>query len=382
VSNFLIISLLFLGVSVSTSWLVGDKEMDTLNQQLEETTAAQGVFVQEVDALKGEIAKKDSELTNVYSQITSLKESRKQYKEELGALQGEKEMGSGMEQAWEEKYGELDARFKALDQRAAELTEELETALLVKTEIERQLRNEKTLRREALERIAQLERDAADKVELLAAAERAGGADGYATGVSMGEKGEGEWWREDVLMYRVKEGDTLIRIAARDSAYGDGEQWRKIYSCNFNVNPNDLYPNQLLIIPPLALVREAGADEVKEIPQEALPAKKTVVKKKGGEMRWAIHIGSYLSRGEAERVAKMIRLVGDDNTYITEHDEGGKHWYRVRVGFYPSQKEAARNAKELSTRFKIDDVWAVLPTREEVMSHSNSIDKVETLNNI
>ncbi|MCK5308172.1 MAG: hypothetical protein KAJ73_06130, partial [Zetaproteobacteria bacterium] len=82
-SNFLIISLLFLGVSVSTSWLVGDKEMDTLNQQLEETTAAQGVFVQEVEALKGEIAKKDSELTNVYSQITSLKESRKQYKEEL-----------------------------------------------------------------------------------------------------------------------------------------------------------------------------------------------------------------------------------------------------------------------------------------------------------
>ncbi len=376
-SNFLIVSLLFLGVSVSTSWLVGDKEMDTLNQQLEETTAAQGVFVQEVEALKGEIAKKDSELTNVYSQITSLKESRKQYKEELDARQGEKEMGSGMEQAWEEKYGELDARFKALDQRAAELTEELETALLVKTEIERQLRNEEKLRREALERIAQLERDVADKVELLAAAERAGGADGYATGVSMGEKGEGEWWREEVLMYRVKEGDTLTRIAARDFAYGDGEQWRKIFSCNFNVNPNDLYPNQLLIIPPLALVREAGANEAKEIAEGTLPDKKKVVR----EARWAIHIGSYLTRGEAERVAKMIQPVGD-NTYITEHDEGGKHWYRVRVGFYRSQKEAARNAKELSTRFKIDDVWAVLPTREEVMSHSDSIDKMDTLNNI
>ena len=77
-----------------------------------------------------------------------------------------------------------------------------------------------------------------------------------------------------------------------------------------------------------------AADDAKEISKEALPVKKKVVKKKGREMRWAIHIGSYLSRGEAERVAKMIRLVGD-NTYITEHDEGGKHWYRVRVGFLP-----------------------------------------------
>jgi hypothetical protein len=180
-------------LKVGSNKFVSEKEMDTLTQQLEETTAKQEVLVQEVEALKGEIAKKNGELTNVYSQIKSLKESRKRYKEEIVALQAEKGMGKGKEQAWEKRYGELDARFKALDQRATELTEELETALLVKTEIERRLRNEAKLRREALERIAQLERDVADKVELLATAERAGGAAAYGTGVSRGGKGEGEW---------------------------------------------------------------------------------------------------------------------------------------------------------------------------------------------
>ena len=116
-----------------------------------------------------------------------------------------------------------------------------------------------------------------------------------------------------------------------------------------------------------------AADDAKEISKEALPVKKKVVKKKRREMRWAIHIGSYLSRGEAEGIAKMIQSVGD-NTYITEHDEGGKHWYRVRVGFYQSQKEAARYAQELSARFTSQELWVVLPTREEVMSHSDSID--------
>ena len=138
------------------------------------------------------------------------------------------------------------------------------------------------------------------------------------------------------------------------------------------------------------------ADDAKEKSKEALPVKKAlpvkenvvkkkgremrwvivkrkVVKKKGREMRWAIHIGSYLSMGEAERIAKMIQSVGD-NSYITEHDEGGKHWYRVRVGFYPSQKEATSHSQELSARFTSQELWVVLPTREEVMSHSDSID--------
>ncbi len=115
----------------------------------------------------------------------------------------------------------------------------------------------------------------------------------------------------------------------------------------------------------------------KEISKGTLPDKKKVVR----EARWAIHIGSYLTRGEAERVVKMIQPV-DDNTYITEHDERGKHWYRVRTGFYRSQKDAARNAKEMSTRFKIDDVWAVLPTREEVISNRDVIQEKKGLNNI
>jgi hypothetical protein len=195
---------------VGSTKFVSEKEMDTLTQQLGKTTAAQEVLVQEIEALKGEIAKKNGELSNVHSQIISLKESLKRYKKGIAALQDEKEMEKGKRQAWEERYGELDARLKDLVQRAAALTEELETARLVKTEIEKQLRNEDKLRRATLERIAQSERDVTDKADLLATSEKAGGTDDYVTGVPRWEKGKSEWWGHDSQFY-LKELDSFYQ---------------------------------------------------------------------------------------------------------------------------------------------------------------------------
>ncbi|MFQ5585764.1 MAG: SPOR domain-containing protein, partial [Thermodesulfobacteriota bacterium] len=183
-------------------------------------------------------------------------------------------------------------------------------------------------------------------------------------------------------MYRVKERDTLTKIAARDFAFGDGEQWRRIYNCNFDVthNPDVIYPNQVLLIPPLKIVRAAGADEMKEVPRKVSPEKKKPLKKVRREGRWAIHIGSYLYRSEADRVAMILRS-GGDNAYITEFDSKGTHWYRVRVGFFASKQEAASYAQELSTQLKEQDLWVVLPSRREVTSFRDRIKK-EDLNNI
>lgn len=50
--------------------------------------------------------------------------------------------------------------------------------------------------------------------------------------------------------YTVVKGDSLWKIAK--TAYGDGNQWRKIYDANKDVvgkNPNLIYPGQKLVIP-------------------------------------------------------------------------------------------------------------------------------------
>jgi LysM repeat protein len=50
--------------------------------------------------------------------------------------------------------------------------------------------------------------------------------------------------------YTVKEGDCLWNIAR--SIYGDGAKYTKIYEANKDkiINPNLIYPNQVLVIPP------------------------------------------------------------------------------------------------------------------------------------
>lgn len=51
--------------------------------------------------------------------------------------------------------------------------------------------------------------------------------------------------------YKVKPGDTLDKIAARDDIYGDPTKWRVIYEANRDIidNPNKIYVGQILVIP-------------------------------------------------------------------------------------------------------------------------------------
>lgn len=53
--------------------------------------------------------------------------------------------------------------------------------------------------------------------------------------------------------YTVQPGDSLFSIA--QNAYGNGNQWQKIYDANKQVignDPNSIRPGQVLFIPPLA----------------------------------------------------------------------------------------------------------------------------------
>lgn len=84
---------------------------------------------------------------------------------------------------------------------------------------------------------------------------------------------------------------------------------------------------------------------------------------------WAISLTSYLSSEEANRDAVPLRDAGY-NAYITEADVKGKHYYRLRVGFYALKSEASRVASELSARFKVETPWVVKVRESEAVRYS------------
>ena len=80
------------------------------------------------------------------------------------------------------------------------------------------------------------------------------------------KSGEG-WWTEEVIRYRIKQGDTLSSIAANDYIYDDWRLWVVIYKHNLNriIDPGFIYPGQILLIPKITTL---GKSEIKKILKE------------------------------------------------------------------------------------------------------------------
>lgn len=126
-------------------------------------------------------------------------------------------------------------------------------------------------------------------------------------------------------------------------------------------------------------------DEIKPAIKEVMPEKKAEAKKATKEIKetqkaatgkktaykpWAVHIASYTSKEEA--LAMVKRLQQDNyNAYMTEFDLKGKHWYRVRIGFYASNQEAKTAGKKISGSYSMNGIWTVKPMKKEIMSHLN-----------
>ena len=119
--------------------------------------------------------------------------------------------------------------------------------------------------------------------------------------------------------------------------------------------------------------------EIKTAAKEVVPEKKEGVKKDkqkpvaGKKMAyrlWAMHIASYVSKEEALSMVKRLKQ-DNYNAYMTEFDLKGKHWYRVRVGFYASDREAKAIGQKISGSYSISGIWTVKPNKKEIMSHLN-----------
>lgn len=85
---------------------------------------------------------------------------------------------------------------------------------------------------------------------------------------------------------------------------------------------------------------------------------------------WALNVASFASAKEAQSLADTLKKNGY-NSYLTGFVMEGTKWYRVRVGFYPTKEQAASIGKTLKQKYKLQDSWIVMPTRDERRKHSN-----------
>jgi nucleoid-associated protein YgaU len=94
----------------------------------------------------------------------------------------------------------------------------------------------------------------ADSLETLLASAtegRGGPKPGTASGGSSGTATAGQATAGTATVYVVRGGDSLWRIAARASGYGDGRRWSRIHEANRDriPDPDLIYPGQEIQIP-------------------------------------------------------------------------------------------------------------------------------------
>lgn len=120
-------------------------------------------------------------------------------------------------------------------------------------------------------------------------------------------------------------------------------------------------------------------EEIKTAVKELVPEKKKEIKegkqrsaagKKMAYKPWAVHVASYMSKEEALAMVKRLKQ-NNYNAYMTEFNLKGKYWYRVRIGFYASDREAKSIGKKISGNYSMSGMWTVKPNKKEIMSHLN-----------
>lgn len=128
--------------------------------------------------------------------------------------------------------------------------------------------------------------------------------------------------------------------------------------------------------PPLkASVEETQKETPKKVskaeaPEEPNASKNAAVDNaKTAVKRWAVNVASFPGDMDAKNLAVHLKSAGY-NAYITEFTKDTVKWYRVRVGFYQTRKEALQTGKKIEKKFRVQTPWVVKPTKNEATEHA------------
>ncbi len=245
-------------------------DIDQKTKQFEELEARYKAEVEE--------KKKTAELLTMAEEARRAAEKRLESEREV--LKSAAKEGAEMDKL-NNRILEIESANKKIE---AEARKRVEEALVNKTELESLLKREEELRQKAeadlktkIDEIERLGKEAEATKKIAAKGSEAAAAKAEESiadktagawqalpkseqGITAVELKAGDNWQEEVVIkYTVTKGDSLWKIAGRESIYNAPKLWVVIYKYNHDKlkNPNSLYPGQVLLIPKMVTTEDA-----------------------------------------------------------------------------------------------------------------------------
>jgi uncharacterized protein involved in exopolysaccharide biosynthesis len=119
--------------------------------------------------------------------------------------------------------------------------------------------------------------------------------------------------------------------------------------------------------------KEAPSREVKSLSAQSrpsvAPAQETFLKRDIMKTPWVINMSSVSSKRSAIHLLDTLTKDGY-NAYITRFKHKDKLWYRVRIGFFPTKKDAWIRGEDLSGKYFLHDFWIARASRGEILKNT------------
>ena len=158
--------------------------------------------------------------------------------------------------------------------------------------------------------------------------------------------------------YRVRNGDSLSKIAERDDVYDNPLKWTSLFRLNMD--------------------KFEGAKPVCDFQNQELPEGldlKFVTASEAADNRarfgntiYAVNVLS--AETSAKIVPRAITLVKNGyNAYICTATVKGKEWMRLRVGFFKNRSDAVEAGKQISSVLEDAGMWVVKISKTEIRDY-------------
>ena len=155
--------------------------------------------------------------------------------------------------------------------------------------------------------------------------------------------------------YRVKRGESLSSIAAKDRVYGDPLKWPILYRHNMGkIGELQLVQDFLdRELPEGVMLKIITPDEARE----NLRGKATHT--------WTTNVLSATT--QQALISSAIRLMREGYpVYLTSATVRGRNWIRLRVGFFKSRFEADLERNKIDALLSIRNSWVTKVGKEEL----------------
>jgi len=182
----------------------------------------------------------------------------------------------------------------------------------------------------------------------------------------LAETGQGEVIKEaseksETDSYKVKEGESLLSIAAKMEVYGDPLKWPILYRYNMD----GLRSLKVENFSPTIALPEGMSLQLISLKESRERQKKLML----GD--WVVNVLS-VSEDKVEELnsAALKLLKGGYSPYITRVKIKDKYWLRLRIGFFKDKAGASKDTEKLKCLLGFSNFWITEADKAEIEQFS------------